>query len=117
MSNMKEVKEKDQTWHPVASVMDELERIEQQTQPIVTAPPADTALDFLKSVYRNPAIPLPTRMKAAIEALPFENPKLSATAFMPVRDFAAILDERLKRAKAVEAGEPMPKLIDAKPVV
>ena len=75
-------------------------------QPIVTGPPpAASALEFLKSVYANPSVPLQVRMRAAIEDKPFETPKLSATAFMPVRDFAALLEERAKRLKAVEAGE------------
>lgn len=69
-------------------------------------PPAASALALLKSVYGNPSVPLQVRMRAAIEALPFECPKLSATAFVPVRDFAAILEERIKHQKAVEAQGP-----------
>ena len=35
------------------------------------------------------------------------------TAFPPVRDFATLLEERVKRAKAVEAGEILePKMIE-----
>jgi hypothetical protein len=36
-------------------------------------------LDFLKGLYRNPDMPLPVRMKAAVECLPFVHPKLSMT--------------------------------------
>ena len=47
----------------------------------------------------------PTRMRAAIECLPFENPKLSATAIamMDGKSFAEALDRCIERSK----GPPM----------
>jgi hypothetical protein len=36
-------------------------------------------------------------MRAAIEALPFERPKLAVQAIIGGQDFAALLDERLRR--------------------
>ena len=57
---------------------------------------AATALEFLQAIYRSANIPLSVRMRAAIEALPFESPKLSATAILQGDDFA----ERLERAIA-----------------
>jgi hypothetical protein len=58
------------------------------------------SLDFLQAVYRNPSLPLSTRMRAAGLALPHEVPKLSvaATVSSP-KDYAAILDARIERAK------------------
>jgi hypothetical protein len=56
-----------------------------------------TPLEFLQAVYRNEAVPLAVRMKAAVEALPFVHPKLAVTAVVQGEDFAALLDERLKR--------------------
>jgi len=47
-------------------------------------------------------------MRGAIEALPFESPKLSATAVVQGRDFASLLEARLRRieeakSKSIEA--------------
>jgi hypothetical protein len=50
-------------------------------------------------------------MRAAIEALPFESPKLSATAVLSSEDFA----DRLERAIA-RSGVRMPRTIDAKAI-
>ena len=44
------------------------------------APAGETALGFLQAVYRDTAQPLHTRIRCAVEALPYENPKLSAVA-------------------------------------
>jgi hypothetical protein len=49
-------------------------------------------LGFLQAIYRDRQVRLPVRMRAAIEALPFESPELSATAVFPAgEDFAAML--------------------------
>jgi hypothetical protein len=64
------------------------------------------ALEFLQSIYRNPMEATSTRIRAAVEALPYENPKLSAVAFMHEADtFAERLEralERSSRAKLIE---------------
>jgi hypothetical protein len=66
-----------------------------------------TSLDFLQAVYLNETLPLNTRMRAAIEAAPYEHPKLSAVAVgtLTSQDFASRLDralERSDRAKLIE---------------
>ena len=73
--------------------------------------PSKTAHDYLKEVYQDPRLPTALRMKAAIEALPFERPKLAVTAMLDGQDIAALLDERLKRiaqAKPINGGSAAP---------
>jgi hypothetical protein len=66
-------------------------------------PPDGISLDLLRAVYRNPSIPLPVRMRAAIAAAPFEAPKLAVTAQVSESDFASLLDRRIERMKLIEA--------------
>jgi hypothetical protein len=70
----------------------------------------ETALQLLQSIYRNKLVPLPVRMRAATEALPYENPKLSAVgvAHLTGQDFAIALDKAIARSR--------PVLIEAKAV-
>jgi hypothetical protein len=70
--------------------------------------PEGISLDLLQAVYRNPSIPLPVRMRAAIAALPHEAPRLAVVAQVSERDFATLLDNRLKRIEQM-------KLIEARP--
>ena len=73
--------------------------LEDEKDAMELAPDA-CSLDFLQAVYRNPSLPISTRMRAAGLALPFEKPKLSVTAVVnEVEDFASALDRRIARAK------------------
>ena len=70
------------------------------------------SLGLLQSIYSSPAMPLSVRMRAAIEALPFETPKLAVTASLSSGDFADRLEKAFSRsAKVIEADPTRPKTI------
>ena len=65
------------------------------------------SLEYLQKIYRDPTQPTPVRMRAAIEALAFENPKLSAVGvgYLESNTFAERLDRAIdasNRAKVIE---------------
>jgi hypothetical protein len=64
--------------------------------------PHEGSLDLLQKVYRNPKQPITQRIRCAIEALPFEHPKLSAVAHASLsgNDFATMLDRAVQRSLA-----------------
>ena len=66
-----------------------------------------SALDLLRTVYRSPDLPLSTRMRAAIAALPFESPKLAVTAVIEAGDFADRLEHAIKASRQVIEGKPI----------
>ena len=63
-------------------------------------PAGANSLDFLQAVYRNPTLPLSTRMRAAQAALVHEVPRLAVTAVVTNQDdFATRLDRCIERAR------------------
>jgi hypothetical protein len=74
----------------------------------------ETSLDFLRKVYRSARQPMSRRMRAAIEALQHEHPRLQAiaTTNMIGKDFAAALERAIQRSLA---GKPT-KLIEAQAI-
>jgi len=71
---------------------------------------AGTALALLQAIYRDPLQPTSIRMRAAIECLPFETPKLSATAIIPGgEDFEARLKRCIQRSRELKLVEHMPE--------
>ena len=67
----------------------------------IELPANGTSLDLLQQVYRNPSLPLPTRMRAATAALPHEHPKLAVTTVVNVGDFADQLEKAVERSRKV----------------
>jgi hypothetical protein len=79
-------------------------------------PEGRSSLELLQTIYRDRTLPLNVRVRCAVEALPFENPKLSATAIatMDGKSFAAALERAIERSKA-----PLPQraMIEHEPLV
>lgn len=78
---------------------------------LIELTPGETSLDILRKVYRSAKQPMSRRMRAAIEALQHEHPRLSATAttIMTGQDFASALERAIQRSLSAK---PI-KLIEA----
>src|SRR5262249_42829989 len=75
--------------------------------------PNGISLDLLRAIYRSSSLPLYTRMRAAISALPHEVPRLGVSFLVNDADIATRLDKAIERVAAARAADM--KLIDAKP--
>ena len=85
------------------SVDEVLNRIEQQKEPEL--PEGIMALPLLQMAYRGKVRLTPQQARCAIEALPYENPRVSAVAVthMNGQDFASALERAIQRSK-----QPLP---------
>jgi hypothetical protein len=86
----------------ISAVLDQIEA--QQQAPEI--PRGVRALELLQMAYRGELKLTAQQMRAAIEALPFESPKLSATAVLHQGDFAQRLDRAIAlsdHARLIEA--------------
>jgi hypothetical protein len=88
----------------VYSDFEDLQSFESETPRV---PEGENSLQLLQAIYRDRKQPLNVRLRCAIEALPFEVPKLSASAIttMDEKSFAAALDRAVERSKS-----PVPML-------
>src|SRR6476646_4845679 len=80
-----------------------LDRIEAQQANALQLRPDAMSIDLLRAVYRNPSIPLPVRMRAAIACLPHETPKLAVMGMVSEQSFAELLERRLRHQAQIEA--------------
>ena len=71
-------------------------------------PSGTTAKQALQMVYRGEIVLTPIPMRAAIESLPYETPKLSASAIVTTdgKSFAKALERALARSENVRNGSP-----------
>jgi len=85
------------------------QRVEVMNAEYVELPPHGTALDLLRLVYRSATLPLSTRMRAAMAAIPYETPRLAVVAQVTENSLAELLDRRLAKLKQMKNGnEPKP---------
>ncbi|MFZ2080524.1 MAG: hypothetical protein WAV38_28525 [Xanthobacteraceae bacterium] len=101
----------------LATVESALAELEEEEELIELAP-GEISLDFLRRIYRGTQQPMSLRMRAAIEALPFEKPKLSATAIatMDGKTFAEALERCIERSRNPPMLNP-PKTIEHEELV
>ena len=74
---------------------------DEQSFPIASIVMPANPLEYLQSVYRNPSEPDGRRMRAAMAALPFESPKLTAMAVSSLNGehFSAMLEKAIARSR------------------
>ena len=65
--------------------------------------PDGISLDLLRAVYRNKSLPLPTRMRAAGMAIPYECCRLGISVVMnDGNDIATLLDQRIAKMEQMK---------------
>jgi len=94
--------------NPIALIEAHQRRVDKMNREIEIAPNSQS-IDLLRAVYRSSALPLHTRMRAAMACLKHEVPALIATAVVNESSFAELLDRRIARYQEM-------KLIEAKHV-
>jgi hypothetical protein len=77
-----------------------------KVQAEVREPEKVNSLEYLQRIYRDPMQPTPVRMRAAIEALQFENPKLSSVGvgYFTNDTFAERLERAIRASEKVIEG-------------
>jgi hypothetical protein len=86
---------------PSAVIEAHQKRVEELNGERFELEPGATSLKLLQKVYHSPSVPLSTRMRAAMAAIPFEHPKLAVTATIEAGDFADQLEQAIERSRRV----------------
>jgi len=92
----------------------------QEAKPeIEEGPEGETSLQLMQNVYRDRKQPLNVRVRCAVEAAPYENPRVSAIAVshMNSQSFAEALDRAIERSGIKPLPLPPPKVIEHEPPV
>src|SRR6516162_3532976 len=110
-SGRNQVKQSGGLWKVADAVDEVLNRIEQQkVEPEL--PEGIMALPLLQMAYRGQVKLTPQQARCAIEALPYETPKLSATAITTMDSFPEALERAIIRSGIKPKALPPPKVIN-----
>ena len=77
--------------------------VEREEEPdAIELAPDEGSVDLLQKIYRSSRQPIARRMRAAIEAAPYERPKFAVTAVSNLSGdhFAAMLERAVQRSRA-----------------
>jgi hypothetical protein len=82
------------------SILDQVPQCVERRE-VEDGPEGETSLQLMQNVYRNRKLPLTVRVRCAVEAAPYENPRVSAVAVtsMSSQSFAEALDRAISRSK------------------
>src|SRR5262245_40366701 len=81
---------------------DKTSAVFERPKPVEEIGEVRTSLELFQKVYRNPNLPLHTRVRAARDAKDHEHPKLVATAIVNENDFATLLDRAIARTNGIK---------------
>jgi hypothetical protein len=75
--------------------------VEEDQPKIEQGPEGETSLQLMQNVYRDRKLPLTVRVRCAVEAAPYENPRVSAVAVtsMSGQSFAEALERAISRSQ------------------
>jgi hypothetical protein len=91
------------------------------SEEIEVGPEGETSLELLQSVYRDRTLPLNVRVRCAVEAAPYKNPRVSAVAVtnMTGKSFAEQLERAILRSQSPDVinrpASPAPITIEHSP--
>ena len=92
-------------------LLDQQQIVDEMNGVGLQVPPDIEPVEFLMAIYRDPRQPMNRRMKAAIEAAQYRQPKLTAVATTNLndKDFAALLDRAIERSNGVRVVKALPQ--------